>query len=494
MQGFWHTIWKRFRQHRLGYAAFYAIVAFGLIGIYAPFLASSKPFCVFYDGQWYFPFFRYLFYSGFYTKHLDIFFNLLMFTLPLGLLFFFFVRRRWLLISVEGCLLLAQVALFLYLSLSTPKDPEASPELAKVRQEALARHPLPSWAYDLSTMTPYAKLNLIVREKLYAAEDRHLQRYAAAYQARTGESALPTLWANEQNLEKEAIARETELINQASPGSEEYATAQARLRYIQDRRHWIAEEAQKLSWMTMPLLRPFHWQDDAGGSQSLNEVVSWWDLTRINRKDLVAGLLFGIRISLVVGLVSVAIALAIAIPVGSLAGYYGGTFDIIVCRLLEIWESMPTFFMLLLVVAVTQSKSIFLVIAVIGLFGWTGFSRFLRGEFFKQRNLTYVEACHALGYKDGRIIYSHILPNAVPPLLTLLPFAIMGAIASEAGLSFLGLGEEGSCSWGVLMDEGRQAFPGESYLLWPPALLLTLLLVAIALVGDTFRDALDPKS
>jgi peptide/nickel transport system permease protein len=154
---------------------------------------------------------------------------------------------------------------------------------------------------------------------------------------------------------------------------------------------------------------------------------------------------------------------------------------------------MPTFFMLLLVVAITQSKSIFLVVAVIGLFSWPNFSRYIRGEFFKQRNLPYVEACHALGFRNPYIMFSHILPNAIPPLLTLLPFAVMGAITSEAGLSFLGLGEEGSCSWGVLMDEGRTAFPGESYLLWPPAVLLTIFLVAIALVGDALRDAIDPK-
>jgi len=140
-----------------------------------------------------------------------------------------------------------------------------------------------------------------------------------------------------------------------------------------------------------------------------------------------------------------------------------------------------------------QSKSIFLVIIVIGLFGWTGFSRYIRGEFFKQRNLPYVEACQSLGFRDNYIIFKHILPNAIPPVLTLLPFAVMGAITSEAGLSFLGLGEENSCSWGVLMDEGRTAFPAESYLLWPPAILLTVLLVAIAIVGDSLRDTLDPK-
>jgi peptide/nickel transport system permease protein len=98
-----------------------------------------------------------------------------------------------------------------------------------------------------------------------------------------------------------------------------------------------------------------------------------------------------------------------------------------------------------------------------------------------------------MGYRDNQIIFSHMLPNAIPPLLTLIPFAIMGAITSEAGLSFLGLGEEGSNSWGVLMDEGRSVFPAESYLLWPPAILLTILLVSIAIVGDAFRDSLDPK-
>ena len=198
----------------------------------------------------------------------------------------------------------------------------------------------------------------------------------------------------------------------------------------------------------MPLLSHFHWEDDAGGDQSLNQIVPWWELTRINHKDLLAALIFGVRISLIVGLAAVALALVIGIPIGALAGYYGGKLDILVSRLLEIWEAMPTFFMLLMVVAITQSKSIFIVIGVIGFFGWTGFSRYIRGEFFKQRNLPYVEACHALGFRNSYIIFSHILPNAIPPVLTLLPFAIMGAITSEAGLSFLGLGEENSCSLG----------------------------------------------
>ena len=242
----------------------------------------------------------------------------------------------------------------------------------------------------------------------------------------------------------------------------------------------------------MPLVRPFHWEDDAGGDQALNKFVSWWDLHGSIARTW-SPHYFRRPNFFSVGILAIGLAFLIGIPIGAFAGYYGGKFDLIVYRLIEIWESMPTFFMLLMVVAFLHSKSIFLVIAIIGFFGWTGFSRFIRGEFFRQKELLYVEACRSIGYNDGTIIFSHLIPNAIPPLLTLVPFAIMGAITSEAGLSFLGLGEEGSNSWGVLMDEGRSAFPAESYLLWPPAILLTILLVSIALVGDTLSDALDPK-
>jgi peptide/nickel transport system permease protein len=296
-----------------------------------------------------------------------------------------------------------------------------------------------------------------------------------------------------QDQEKQDFARQQNIMKKAKAGSPAYMQAQAREQFLLDRRAWLEEQTDNIGIIIMPLIRNFHWEDDAGGEQGLNQFLPWWELTRINRKDLTAALIFGVRISLVVGILAVGIALIIGVPIGALAGYYGGTFDIIVSRLLEIWEAMPTFFMLLLVVAMTQTKSIFIVVAVIGIFGWTGFSRYIRGEFFKQRNLGYVEASRAQGFRNPHIIYSQILPNAIPPLLTLLPFAIMGAITGEAGLSFLGLGEEGSCSWGVLMDEGRTAFPGESYLLWPPAILLTVLLVSFALVGDALRDVLDPK-
>jgi peptide/nickel transport system permease protein len=560
---YWQTVWRQFERHKLGVAALVIVALFVLVGIYAPLLASSKPLMVRFEGHWFFPLFRYLFFPGFFSKRLDIFYNLLMFTFPLfitawiGLKNWPQLRNKALL-----CIGLLQMGLFIYLILFPFQDPAFSPELLQLRQrEMIARRDylnteplfnpplLSSWEEELNHMTPYGRLNLVLKYQRQKQQHLKLQQFEKGYLAqaeRKGRqgSIFPTLWnltyqneRNEiQNLKEanEAMKERYQKNKQVLTTSEElcsisnhsnslfptwvaceyldslpsderialqgikltveaYEKKEYRLKYIMDRRAWLDEQLSQLKWEVMPLLRPFHWEDDAAGDQALNQFVSWWDLTRINRKDMVSALIFGIRVSLSVGFLAIGLALLIGIPIGAVAGYYGGKVDLVSYRLIEIWESMPTFFMLLMIVAFLQSKSIFLIITVIGVFGWTSFSRFIRGEFFRQKQLLYVEACRALGYNDRTIIFSHLLPNAIPPLLTLIPFAIMAAITSEAGLSFLGLGEEGSNSWGVLMDEGRTAFPSESYLLWPPAILLTMLLVSIALVGDSLRDALDPK-
>lgn len=487
---FWDDYRKRFKKHRLGYFALFVVFLFCCVGIYAPFLASSKPLTVVYNGTLYFPLFRYLFYPQFFSKRLDLFFNLLIFTFPL-MIFCCKSKKithnyRWL-----AGICLAQLLLFFYVCYRPPGDPAGDPALALRHNERVKQRLGLSWEEDLKSMNAYAKLNLLLNYRLLGEQYRRLSANL--------KEEPPTLFYTMQQHEAEKTKQLKESIENLENSSLEPQEAKRleslkeEYTYILDRREWLRKESAKLRFVVMPLLSHFHWEDDAGGSQALNQKLPWWELTRVNRKDLMAALIFGVRISLVVGLLAVAIALALAIPIGAPAGYYGGTIDIVVSRLIEIWEAMPTFFMLLMAVAIIQSKSIFIVIAIIGFFGWTGFSRFLRGEFFKQRNLPYVEACMALGYSNSYIMFVHILPNAIPPVLTLLPFAIMGAIGSEAGLSFLGLGEEGSCSWGVLMDEGRSAFPGESNLLWPPAILLTVLLVAIALVGDAMRDTFDPK-
>ncbi len=604
---YWRVVWRQFVGHRVGVAALVVFAVFVLIGLYAPFLASSKPFIVNCDGHWYFPLFRYLFYSGFYTKPIDIFFNLLMFIIPLWGISIWLLSRlanaSWK--RVTAFFLVAQVGLFLYLAFGPSRDPASDPALNLARQDAtqemrfgdglsattsadpllsgLSRYP--DWNFELKYMTPYAQLNAFLRYQQRKDQHQHFAKYGDIYSKETGRQTLPTLWELDRLHDGEEISREESSIEQTaseyeqakkelpalieayrpfseafqkaaqvkeeaslkvrsleekqrqmfawtaqkdSPeiikAREEYRDAEQafaaesersvnfraplvhargiverhdkaeqKIAYAKQRQEWLESSDGRLAYRLMPFVRHIHWEEDAGGEQSLNKYVDWWELTRINRKDLVAALIFGVRVSLVVGITSVFLALLIGVPVGALSGYYAGKMDIIVCRLMEIWEAMPTFFMLLMIVAVTQSKSVFLVIVILGVFGWTSFARYVRGESLKQRNLPYVDACRSIGFRNRRIIFSHILPNAIPPLLTLLPFAMMGAITSEAGLSFLGLGEEGTSSWGVLMDEGRTAFPGESYLLWPPALVLTVLLVAIALIGDALRDSVDPK-
>jgi len=473
---FWKNTWTQFKRQRLGLLALIVVFLFILMGIYAPFLASSKPIALQWEGKWYFPLFRYLFFKGFYTKPLDLFFNLLIFTFPLYLITLYLKQKKTLFLVAT----LLQFGGFFLLYFFPLKDPAVSPSLSLEKHEkvmeafdsgdAEAIAETKSWEFRLRYMNDYRKLGTLLR---YVQRKAQHERVVAHLKR---DDALYTLWETEVENEKK--------LERLSRSNAEY---------YNERRAWLEEESKTISHLVMPLIRPFHWEEDAGGSQKANRELPWWELTRLSRKDFVAALIFGVRVSLVVGILAVTLQVLIGVPLGALAGYFGGKLDILLCRLLEIWESMPVFFMLLFTVAILQTKSIFLVMTVLGLFGWTSFSRYIRGEFFKQRNLAYVEACRSFGFSDRRIIFLHILPNALPPLLTLLPFAIMGAITSEAGLSFLGLGEETTPSWGVLMDEGRNAFPSESYLLWPPAILLTILLIAIALVGDALRDAIDPK-
>ncbi|NGX61854.1 MAG: Oligopeptide transport system permease protein OppC [Chlamydiae bacterium] len=568
-KSYWRVVWEKFRKNRVGTIALVVLILFFLVGLYAPFFASSKPLVVYWKKELYFPLFRYLFYSGFYSKPIDLFFNLLMFTFPIALLFAFFTKGKIRLVSLTSLATL-HIALFVLILQGAAKDPS---QAGRVGQKATKRAletrsyredpllaPLPhqtTWHAEKKEMSPYQKLNLVLRYHQRLAQHNRLAPYSQRFAEDTGKE-MPTLFAvdrrNEESkkkqnlaiLEKNALAYQKgknllpeltatylpyshdfliakyelehpSLENQVEKEKsyeklvetfasyrtplaaarhtiESYEKALAGLTYIEERENWLIKESEKIRMLIPNFFRSFHWEDDAGGTQMANSYLPWWELTRLNRKDLVASLLFGIRVSIVVGLSAVLLSLIVGIPMGMIAGYFAGKTDLFICRMIEIWEAMPTFFMLLLVIAIAQNKSIFLVIGVLGIFGWTGFARFIRGETLRQRAYPYVLACKGMGFGNGRIMFSHILPNAIPPILTLLPFSMMAAITSEAGLSFLGLGEEGSTSWGVLMDEGRSVFPAEAYLLWPPAILLTLLLISIALVGDGLRDALDPKS
>lgn len=477
---------EKFSRSPQGMIASYLLLIFIAMGIYAPFLCSSKSLVIVWDQQYYFPLFRYLLSHTFFSSKLDLFFNALAISLPL--FFLPLPKKKWL-------FLLAQTSLFLF-ACYQKSDPASDGQLNKKRNKALVENIEKGvmgldWQSELGFLNDYAKLNLLSNEIRKKKQALAIEETAKEYPRDKGQ-IWPSLWHKERQREDEQI--QTLRQNAEKQSAKDAENSLFKIRYLEDRRAWLAEEEKKISFQVNTPLSHFHWEDDAGGSQDLNPYLKWHQRTRINRKDLLSALIFGIRISLFVGFSSVFLALCIAIPIGSICGFYGAWLDILLFRLLEIWESMPTLFVLLLLVSILQSKSIFLIISVLGLFGWTGFCRFIRAETLRQRNLPYVNACKAMGFDDRFIIFSHVLPNALPPLWTLLPFSLMSAISSEAGLSFLGLGPEGSCSWGSLMDEGRSAFPAESYLLWPPGILLTSLLVLIAILGDALRDAFDPKS
>jgi peptide/nickel transport system permease protein len=209
-------------------------------------------------------------------------------------------------------------------------------------------------------------------------------------------------------------------------------------------------------------------------------------------RDLLSGLIHGSRISLSVGFVAAGIALFVGIILGSLAGYYGGWVDILISRFIEIVITFPVFLLIIIIVAVYGS-SLLNVMLIIGLVTWTGEARLIRGEILKVRNMEYTMAANSIGLPNRRIIFRHVLPNSIAPVLVSGAFAIAGAIILEAALSFLGLGVSATTvTWGSLVNEGRNA-PSAWWLAIFPGFMIFIAVVSYNLIGEGLRDALDPR-
>ncbi len=211
----------------------------------------------------------------------------------------------------------------------------------------------------------------------------------------------------------------------------------------------------------------------------------------MNGRDVAARLLYGARISLTIGLVAVSIYVTIGVFLGSLAGYYGGWVDIVISRLIEIMLCFPVLFLLLTIVAVFETRSIFLIMAGIGIVGWPGVSRLVRGEFLRQRGLDYVTAAQAQGLPQRRVIFGHVLPNCLGPVLVAATFGIAAAILVESALAFLGLGDTTAPSWGQILTNGRDQ--GQWHMILAPGFAIFFVVTVFNLLGEGLRDALDPK-
>jgi peptide/nickel transport system permease protein len=227
---------------------------------------------------------------------------------------------------------------------------------------------------------------------------------------------------------------------------------------------------------------------------SLNDATGnhfWLGTDNIGR-DVMASLFFGVRISLTIGFVATGLSLLIGIAVGGASGYFGGWIDVFLQRLVEVMMCFPTFIIILSVVAMV-GPDIFVIMLVIGLTSWAGTARLVRGEFLAQSVCDYVAAAEAIGNSRWRVIVRHILPNTMAPIIITATFGIAGAVLSESGLSFLGLGDPTTASWGVLLEQGREniRYP---WLIYAPGVAIFVLVTCLNLIGNGLRDAFDPKS
>jgi microcin C transport system permease protein len=209
-------------------------------------------------------------------------------------------------------------------------------------------------------------------------------------------------------------------------------------------------------------------------------------------RDMLAVLIYAFRLNVLFGLVLMAIGVVIGVLTGAIQGYFGGKTDLAFQRFIEIWSSMPELYLLIIFSSIF-APSVSLLVILLSVFGWMGLSDYVRAEFLRNRQMDYVRAARALGVGNGRIMWRHILPNSMTPVVTFLPFRMSAAILALTSLDFLGLGvPPGTPSLGELLSQGKANIDAwwisiETF----AVLVLTLLLLTF--MGDALRDALDPR-
>ncbi len=243
-----------------------------------------------------------------------------------------------------------------------------------------------------------------------------------------------------------------------------------------------------------PLIAPF--DPDAINVKSilLAPSSSHWMGTDGLGRDVYSRMLFGARISLLVGIVAVGIATIIGIVLGALAGFYRGWADTVIMRLVDVMLSIPTFFLILAVIAFL-TPSIWNIMIVIGLTSWMGVTRLVRAEFLSLRNREFVLASQTLGAQDSRLIFKQLLPNSLTPIIVSSVLGVASAVLVESGLSFLGLGVQApQASWGNILTDGKEYIEFAWWLSLFPGLAILITVMGYNLLGEGLRDALDPRT
>ncbi len=211
-------------------------------------------------------------------------------------------------------------------------------------------------------------------------------------------------------------------------------------------------------------------------------------------RDVLARMIHGARISLSVGLLATLIAVVVGSFFGAIAGYYGGAVDWLVSRLIEVVLCFPFLFLLLGIVALFKPSMLTIMVAL-GLTSWTSEARYVRGEFLRIREIEFAQAARASGARDARIIFRHLLPNALAPVLVSASFGVAAAILTESALSFLGLGVPlPTASWGGILSTAHEHIEYAWWLVLFPGLAIFTIVAAFNVVGERVREALDPRS
>jgi len=221
--------------------------------------------------------------------------------------------------------------------------------------------------------------------------------------------------------------------------------------------------------------------------------ATYWLGTDEFGRDVLSRLIYGARVSLQVGLIAVSIALVIGGGLGAISGYYGGKLDNIIMRIMDIQLSIPT---ILLAVAISAAlgPGLFNLMVAVGISAIPDFARLIRSSVLSVKELEFVEAAHAMGANDLRVILTHILPNCCAPLIVQSTLRVAHAILAAASLSFIGLGIQPPYpEWGAMLASARGYLRGNAYLSLFPGIAIVVTIIALNLIGDGLRDALDPK-
>jgi microcin C transport system permease protein len=247
-------------------------------------------------------------------------------------------------------------------------------------------------------------------------------------------------------------------------------------------------------WMIMPFYtwNAYEIDYDAGESFPVGPSSRHWFGTDNTGRDVFSRMCYGFNISISFALLLTIIEYIIGAALGGLMGYFGGKIDLISQRLVEIWSTIPFLYTVIIVSSIIIPNFMILIF-VLSLFGWVGISYYMRGEFLREKGKDYVAAAIALGVSDRQIIFRHILPNALTPMIAFLPFSVVGGISSLVALDFLGFGlPEPTPSWGQMVSVGLGDIESWWLVMTPlGAMFMTLLLVTF--IGEAIREAFDPK-